>query len=247
MRDDLLDAQACVEWTITQLPGFAERLGAWLGANIEIGVEESPPESAYNPIVAVPKAPLPRAFNVEAGAYINTLRSSIDVVATALAYRYGIPKPNDHYFPVAKSEVIFKSGRGFKGAELVQGLPDLPRQMIEALKPYQGGNKALWFLHQLDIERKHRRLLEVEVRPLRLSMVGREAAHGDFIAVPTGALRLNEKTVLGQIRKGAPDHKMEFIPHIAVNEPGLERKPVIAVLNNFVNAAELVIAGFDLP
>jgi hypothetical protein len=247
MRDDLLDAQACVDWTIAQFPAFAERLREWLRLNIEVGPEESPAPADYNSIVALQKAPLPLAFNVEMGAYVNTIRSSLDVLATALAYRYGVPKPDNVYFPVARNGVIFNSGRGFKGSEFVQALPDLPRRLIESLKPYEGGNKALWFLHQFDIMRKHRRLLEVEIRPLRLCIVGREPAPGDFIAEPTGALRLNEKTILGRIRKGAPDHEMEFIPHIAVNETGLDRKPVIAVLHHFANMATFIITLFDMP
>jgi hypothetical protein len=38
-------------------------------------------------------------FLVETGAYINAIR--MDILATALAHRHGMPKPEDVYFPVA--------------------------------------------------------------------------------------------------------------------------------------------------
>ena len=57
-----------------------------------------------NVIVAVEKEVLPLSFVVEVGAYINSIRSSLNVLATALAYRYQMPKPEDVYFPIAGSE-----------------------------------------------------------------------------------------------------------------------------------------------
>ena len=59
---------------------------------------------------------------VEAGAYINALRSSLDILAYALAIRYGVPHPDDCYFPVVRSEKEFLAG-GYKGAKFVKGLP----------------------------------------------------------------------------------------------------------------------------
>jgi len=246
MRDDLLDAQAAVDWAEAQFPAFRGRLDSWLRDNIDVLVEDLPPPATHNPIVAVEKSALPLAFNVEMGAYINTIRSGLDILATSLAHRYKIPRPDSAYFPVARSEDAFRRG-DYKGHDFVKGLPDLQRRFIEALKPYDGGNKALWALHQLDIIRKHRRLVGVEMRPLRLSMAGRESLPPDFIPVhtATGWLRVNEKTVLGLIRKGA-DHEMKFIPHIAINEAGfVERKPIIATLYLFANLVTNIIKIFD--
>jgi hypothetical protein len=43
MRDDLLHAQASVDWAISQLLAFSERLGSWLSLNVEVGVRDVPP------------------------------------------------------------------------------------------------------------------------------------------------------------------------------------------------------------
>jgi hypothetical protein len=247
MRDDLLHAQAAVDWAVSQLPAFAKKISDWLALNVDVGVKDLPPPAAYNPIIAIEKAPLPLAFNVEMGAYVNAIRSSLDILATALAHRHSVPKPEDVYFPVAISEAAFLSG-AYKGSKFIKELPPIERGFIEALKPYKGGNTTLWLLHHLDIMRKHRRLIDVEIRPLRITMKGGEPLPADFVPVATGWLRVNEETVLGLIRKGAPDYEMKFVPYVAINEPGLiERKPIIAALHALANHAEFIIGLFDTP
>jgi hypothetical protein len=245
MRDDLLDAQACIDWTISQLAAFQERISSWLRLNVDIGVEDVPPPATHNPIVAIEKEPFPLAFNVEFGAYINVVRSSLDILATALAHRHGIPDADKMYFPVAKSAAAFVSGN-YKGKEFIEGPPTAERAIIESLKPYQGGNESLWSLHQFDIQRKHRRLIDVEVRPMRFTMSGWGPLNQDFVPVATGWVRANEKTIIGLIRKNSPHYDMKFAPHVAVNEPGFaERRPVVATVNNFARTAEAIIRLFD--
>ena len=43
-------------------------------------------------------------FLVETGAYINAIR--MDILATALAHRHGMLKPEDVYFPVANLRLM---------------------------------------------------------------------------------------------------------------------------------------------
>lgn len=43
------------------------------------------PDTPNDMVVAVEKEPLPLSFNVEVGAYINAIRSSLDILATAMA------------------------------------------------------------------------------------------------------------------------------------------------------------------
>jgi hypothetical protein len=81
MSGDLVEAQASVDWTFDQLQPFDQRLEAWLEANVVIEVRDLPPPATHNPIVALEKELLPIAFSVEAGAYINAIRSSLDILA----------------------------------------------------------------------------------------------------------------------------------------------------------------------
>ena len=94
--------------------------------------------------------------------------------------------------------------------------------------------------------RKHRRLIDVDIRPLRLSIAGKEPPIDDFTPVATGWLRVNEKIVLGLMRKGAPQYEMKFIPHVAVNEIGLvHRRPIVATLGYLADLSESIIRLFD--
>lgn len=249
MRGDLLDAKASVDWAVSNLPAFQQRIDSWLNLNVHIGIEDLPAPATHNPIIGIENEPLPPAFNVEFGAYINVIRSSLDILATALAYRCNIPKPETMYFPIAKSAVAFARGK-YTGANFVKGLPRTERDIIESLNPYQGGNEALWALHQLDIMRKHRRLIAVEIRFLRFCMGVTDMTRPDFVplATATGWLRLNEKTILGLLRKGAPYNDKEFQSHISMNETGyVHRKPIIATLLHFADLAYSIIGRFDLP
>jgi hypothetical protein len=107
--DDLVDAQACIDWTLDQLPGLQNCINAWLIANVKVEVEDPDPGVPNNIIVAIQREELPRAFNVEIGAYLNTIRSSLDILATALTVRYRIGRPEDAYFPIAKTEAAFRA------------------------------------------------------------------------------------------------------------------------------------------
>jgi hypothetical protein len=246
MRFDLLHAQAGVDWVVAQLPSFQGRIDTWLKGNIEIAIKDPDPGIPNYVIVAVEKEALPLSFVVEVGAHINSIRSSLDVLATALAYRYQVPKPEDVYFPVAGSEASFKSG-GYKGADLVKGLPAPERTIIESLKPYQGGNDLLWSLHRLDIVRKHKRLLETAIYPRNFSVMGwglRDAftPTADWVSVSATG-----ETVLGLIMKGVKA-QINFTPYIALNEPGLlARMPIMTALEQFAAVATAIIAKFDTP
>src|ERR1700733_13170399 len=88
MRDDLLPAQASVDWALTQLPAFKAHLDSWLNANLNVVVKQTQPDSPNDVIAIRQKDPLPLAFQVEAGAYINAIRSSLDILAATLANRH---------------------------------------------------------------------------------------------------------------------------------------------------------------
>jgi hypothetical protein len=245
VRDDLFHAQASVDWAASHFLDMNRRFEAWLSVNVHIAVEEQPPAATHDPIVAIEREVFPLAFNVEVGAYINAIRSSLDILATSLAYRHGLPNPDKMYFPVVKSEAAFNCGN-YNGSTFVRNLPLTERGIIEGLKPYQKGNEHLWALHQLDIMRKHRRLIDVEVRPLRFSMMGWGPLSEDFTPIATGSMRVGEKAVLGLIRKGAPKYNFEYKPLVAFNETGLvARKPVLATLIRFADLASGIIRQFD--
>ena len=137
MRNDLLQAKACVDWAVSNLPDFQDRLDAWMHESVHLVVKEVSSNASHNVLVAEEKEPLPLVFNAEAGAYINSIRSSLDVLATALVKRYGISmEETDIYFPVLRSKAKFDGGN-YKGHEFVQGLPAAERGIVEIFETLQ--------------------------------------------------------------------------------------------------------------
>jgi len=242
VRDDLLDAQACVDWTVANLDGFEQRLVAWLKANIYVAIKELPPHEADNLVVAIQRQPLTLAFNVEAGAFLNALRSALDMLAWAVAKRETFHSPKDIYFPVADSAAKFAKG-DYHGSKFIRGISADHRLIFESHKPYKGGNDLLYALHQLDIRRKHRRLLSTFSRPARFFFTS-EGGHFTF---PTTFVRIDDlTTVLGRFTKGAPNPKFDCTSQIIFNEPDIiSTEPVVAALRQFASLTHAIIESFD--
>ncbi|QIP03969.1 hypothetical protein [Bradyrhizobium symbiodeficiens] len=245
MRPDLLEAQASVDWALSQLPDLSKRLDEWLKRGVTIEIKELPSPADTNLIIAVENELLPLSFQAEVGAYINSIRSSLDILASALVRRHNIPIPENRVgFPIMESKEKFDKA---KDAQIfVQGLPALGQRLFNDLKPYQGGNERLWTLHQLDIMRKHRRLLNARLNPIHIWMTG-SLAEGDFTPLGgEGSIQVNEETVLGMIRKGVPRPAIHTAFYVAIDEPGFAaKKPVTAALAQMAQTASFVINFFD--
>src|SRR6266700_220922 len=115
MRPDLLEAQACVDWPMSQLPDLSKRLEEWLERGVSIEIKELPPPADSNLIVAIENELLPLHFQAEVGAYINSIRSSLDVLAMVLVKRHNLQIREDRVFiPIAKSKEEFERRNSLK-------------------------------------------------------------------------------------------------------------------------------------
>jgi hypothetical protein len=227
------------------LPVFTKRIETWLRENVDLRIAYCEPPISHSPAVARPKARLPLSFNVEFGAYINAIRSSLDILATALAIRYRIDNSEDAYFSVAKSAAAFASGN-YKGSKFIKRLPTTERTLIEELKPYKGGNEPLFELHHLDIVRKHRRLIDVQVSPASFAISGPDPALRKFVPIAPLILPVDQETVLGFIWNGTSDYKIKIVPQIAISEGATaSTKPVISSLSEFASLVNSIIRLFD--
>jgi hypothetical protein len=162
----------------------------------------------------------------------------------ALVRRHGLLiEERRVYFPITDSKEAFvKKG----GAPLLQQLPEEDRAKLSSLKPYRGGNAVLWALHHLDIVRKHRRLLDVQIRPIHLSMSG-SLKPGDFEPLHGEPFQAGAETVIGLICKGVPRPAMQSRFYVAINEPGtIQRRPVLATVAHLADAASSAIRLFDV-
>src|SRR5437763_1152234 len=111
MRDDLFEAQACVDWATAQFDTLKRRLIAWR-ENRPYSFSEEPRSEIGKKIIRFSKVTLPPPIiNAEVGAIINSLRSSLDLLINVLAERNGHPTPKDAQFPIARSRDKFFTGK----------------------------------------------------------------------------------------------------------------------------------------
>ena len=164
MRDDLLDAKASVDWAVAQFEHLGRRLESWRNERSYSISEEPHPEMGKKLIRFSNIKMPPRILNAEVGAIINSLRSSLDVLVNTLA-KHNSPNgdscPKDTQFPISSSRDNFFIGR-HAGRKQIKRLSDTDRAIIESLEPWRGGNNPLLIaLHDIDIARKHRRLMKL--------------------------------------------------------------------------------------
>jgi hypothetical protein len=246
LNQDLSDAQACIEWAVAQFPAFQDRIRAWLRDNVHMVRVEQPAPCPNDVVVVREKCALPLAFNVEAGVYIHTLRSSLDILAWVIGKREMVLNPEEIYFPFANSLADFRDGN-YRGVKFVRQLSGTSRQLIEATKPYKGGNDLLWTLHYLDVVRKHKRLLTAVVRPANIRVQGDDLSRFFPIRTDTGYFRVdgNRETVIGIVAKeGKPLH-MHCASCVAVDEVSLfQGSEIISLLTYFASQAQAVVKLF---
>jgi hypothetical protein len=109
MRPDLLEAQACVDWPMSQLADLSKRLEEWLARGVTIELKELPPPADSNLIIAMENELLPLHFQAEVSAYINSIRSSLDVLAMVLMKRHNLQiREGRVFFPIARSKDEFE-------------------------------------------------------------------------------------------------------------------------------------------
>jgi hypothetical protein len=94
-----------------------------------------------------------------AGDVIHNLRSALDHLAHQLVL-VGSPDTEPSRaieFPIAKDAASYEADKPRK----VRGMRAEAVRAIDDLKPYKGGNDALWRIHELDIIDKHRSIFAV--------------------------------------------------------------------------------------
>src|SRR5215469_8528170 len=157
MRDDLLDAQSAVDWAISQIPLLQNKLATWNAKRpYEISVELDA-QTGEHLLIAYLMGPLDPIVNAEVGVIINSTRTALDLLAALLCRRNGNQPNADRHFPIFGSEQEMIDP--LTGIEGKKWLSKGERAAIKALKPYKGGDHIIWALHQLDILRKHERLI----------------------------------------------------------------------------------------
>ena len=243
MRADLLDAHACVTWAITQMGYLRGRLIAW---------DKIPP---YR-IVAEPHADVgkkllrlrdivepPPIINAEVGAIINSLRSSLDLLVNQLAGRTGYRGKMDAHFPICCDRDDFLVGK-HAGRKAIKRLSKADQAIIEDLEPWRGGkNPLLIALHDLDITRKHRRLIAVTSNPVYAMVT--QAGAGRRIAFQALTAIFENDAELAIVDVEADHGNIELAFEVTINEAGpLAGKHVIEALDQLARFTTSIINLF---
>jgi hypothetical protein len=235
---DLLDAQAAIDWAIDQQPRLAKRITDWAGSySTRIAVEGG--RKAYY----VTANPVPAIINAETGSIINSIRTSLDLLASALAARNGYAGSRQTYFPVCRSLADFQNAK-VGGLAKIKRLSAADQATIASLKPYQGGDDLLFALHDLDIMRKHRRLVGVVPFPRGVGIYSTEgmAAHVTFNSQWKD---FSDTVPIAWTDANAPDCKVDLGVYVAIDEPGaVFGQQVVVALPKFVHLANSILSRF---
>jgi hypothetical protein len=240
MRDDLLDACAVIEWAESQLDSLRGRLKRWFEEAPYAATTEENPQTGNKILQVNPSEPLPRLINAEAGAIINSIRTGLDLLATALAQRHCQRLIKDAYFPICETEDEWK-GRGHKR---IKRLSATDQATVKDFQPCYGGNKLLIALNRLDNIRKHQRLLVfTEIAAgVGFYRLGSLPAELDAIyrAQPPDDGYMLARSV------SDPNHKVQVRVEISFREiASLAGRPIELVIRDFIELTRQIIDRFD--
>lgn len=252
MRDDLLDAKAAINWAESQLKILTQRIEVWRTDCYEIRIEKNEAQPGHNPVkLHSVKFPEP-IINAEIGVIINSIRSSLDILATTLFNRHissmGGVREKDIYFPIAADAAQFARLKGYKGAAFVKALPVAERGLIETLKPYHGGDDILCAIHDLDIMRKHKRLVDVHWEPTGFIINSTAWNWGiEFVNIWPG---FKDDAIIAYARDwnltNFNQNQINIAVDIFLDEAfPIVSDPVLTTLSNFLSLADSIINLFD--
>ena len=206
--------------------------------------------------------PIPAQLALVAGDAIQNLVSALDHLAYQLVCKDtndNPPNPFSIYFPFAETPAAYEEHKARK----LKGASPNTVALFDALKPYRGGNDALWRLHRLNNIDKHRLLFTVGGQAHGVN-VGRQmmatmAAQVDetmrkafeamtpldlFILPADKGFPLSPgfELFIGEPDEpGNPQLQFRFI--VALNEPGIvEGESVADVVKELGRAVEAAIA-----
>ena len=232
MRDDLLDAKAAADWAVAQIPILENRLKSWQRSRPYETIIELDPDSADKELlVAYLRTPLDPLIQGDIGAIINSTRTALDLLMSAVLMSHGVKPNSDAHFPIKKTSADFL--KAIEMMEIKKWVAPCEAAAIKTSRAYKGGHPFFYAIHQLDILRKHERL--IVVNPLISEGYIRKR---DASEIEPAWRALDDKTILFKCRKGGFDptkRDTNITAQIFFNEPalGIPHNPAIAELRVF--------------
>jgi hypothetical protein len=205
--------------------------------------------------------PIPPNIDLMAGDILFNLRSALDHAAFYFA---GIqphpPATKSIYFPIRDSAAKYMSPDCIRE---VQAIGHDFKRVVDAVKPYKGGNDALWKLHRLNNIDKHRLLVTVasvnygrsetlkEWEKARDDWTGKHP--GQPFYVPEGVRRFVDPANPGASLKAGQEllrisdaelnEKPTLLVDIAIDEAGIAEGELLVPLLNTMASTVLNVIG----
>jgi hypothetical protein len=204
--------------------------------------------------VHVAKQPPPR-WGAIVGDAVHNLRSALDLLVNQLVLANGAAVSKGTAFPIWDSEPKYKSGR----PGVAKGVGKAALDALYRLKPYKGGNDALWRLHRLDIVDKHRLLVAVGAAHRNIILpfpdMGQDMSQNPSLVLTPDDRQfpLKDNAEIFRVAKAArggpvpeDDDDLKFTFEIALDEPGvIEGEPVLPALHELADLVNGIIDAFD--
>ena len=201
---------------------------------------------------------VPPVIDVIAGEVLQSLRSALDHLAYQLVLVGTCQSGpfNYVYFPIFESAQEYESGK----TRQIKGMRQDAIDAIDAIKPYKGGNDALWQLHRLNIVDKHRLLVtvgssfeSVDIGPTM--MRGLRGIMPDDQEIPDLALFLRPEDNLFPLKAddelfidqpdAEPNKNQQFTFSVVLSEPGvIEGESLVERLHQMVDLVDHLIPIF---
>jgi hypothetical protein len=174
----------------------------------------------------------PLGFSLIVGDAIHNLRSALDHLAWQLVEVNGKTPSKGTYFPISETLTKYKSSKGAK----IQGMSAGAKNLLDSIKPYQGGNDDLWILNELDNFDKHRLLF--------VTAFGLNEVMPTFKLDPRLKPELSSvRAVVKSLESGSPIMIMRhgsLSQEYVVNGPlGIQRDGTIPILQDGAEVARL--------
>ncbi len=204
--------------------------------------------------------PVPDDIRLIAGDAIQNLMGCLDHLAYQLVAKDSggsPPNPKWIYFPIADDQASYDKK---KAGKLSGASPDTIAA-IDALRPYRGGNDALWQLYHLNNIEKHRLLLAVggQAAGIHLGQVTAHQVRGLMGAEVAALFEQMDSYIMPAdtgyplqpgfgLYIGAPEEpinpKLTFRFTVVINESGVaEGAPITDLLNRLAAAVDGVVAA----
>jgi hypothetical protein len=167
------------------------------------------------------------------------------MLAVALAERNGAIDPTDTYFPIWRNHTAFNNPAD-RTEKKIKRLSAADQATIKDLKPYKGGNDRLAALHELDLTRKHRRLIAAFVAPFAI-LISTEASRNNVTFSPPPHWEgFKNDTIIAIGPAHASESYVSLDLEIRLTKPRIvSHKPLVEVLNDLASLASSIIKLFD--